>query len=71
MAGGRPVDGDRPMPAFTASGLRWYTSTVQTMDVITEYARESCTSGGVAFSMGSFGLMENSEFVEALANRRL
>jgi hypothetical protein len=38
MAGGRPVDGDGPMPAFTASGLRWYTDTVHTMDVFTEYA---------------------------------
>jgi len=28
-------------------------------------------SGGVEFSTGSFWSMENSEFVEALANRRL
>jgi len=28
-------------------------------------------SGGVEFSIGSFWPMENSEFVEALANRRL
>jgi len=34
-------------------------------------AWESHASGGVEFSMGSFWPMENSEFVEALANRRL
>jgi len=30
-AGGRPVDGDGPMPVFTACSLRCYTGTVHTI----------------------------------------
>jgi len=71
-AGGWLVDGDGPMPVFTAGRLRWYTGTVHTMNIITESTLESLLEraalwplGGVEFSTGRFGSMENSEFVEA------
>jgi len=59
------------MPVFTAGRLRWYTGTVHTMDIITESTLESPLAleraalwplGGVEFSTGRFGSMENSEF---------
>jgi len=43
----------------------WHLQLNKSLDHVGAY------SGGVEFSMGSFWPMENSEFVGALANRRL
>ena len=77
-AGGRLVDRDETMPVFSACSLPCYTGIVQT---IAEYAWEAAgpwettwqsrPSGGAEFSTGSFKPMENSKFMESLANRRL
>jgi hypothetical protein len=41
------------------------------LESLIESPLESYASGKVEFSMGSFRPMENSEFLETLANRRL